>query len=171
MPDDNTPDTSTETKTSFSLEYVQELRGESAAYRTKAKEAETKAQAAEAKALEAQQAADARIAAASQAANDRIIRAELKAEAAKAGLVDADALKLADLSQVSVNDQGDVVGAADLMKALKLAKPYLFGSVATTSQIAPPPGKIDTKPFNAKHATPEELAADAKARGLNIKLY
>lgn len=160
MPDDNPNVTSTETKTSFSLEYVQELRGESAAYRTKAKEAEAKAQMAEAKALEAQQAAD-----------QRIIRAELKAEALKAGMVDADGLKLADLSQVTMNEHGDVVGAAEVMTALKLAKPYLFGGVATTSQTAPPPGKTETKPFNARNATPEELAADAKARGLNIKMH
>ena len=160
MPDDNPNVTSTETKTSFSLEYVQELRGESAAYRTKAKEAEANAQMAEAKAIEAQQAAD-----------QRIIRAELKAEALKAGMVDTDGLKLADLSQVTLNEHGDVVGAAEVMSALKLAKPYLFGGAATTSQIAPPPGKTETKPFNARNATPEELAADAKARGLNIKMH
>lgn len=160
MPDDNSNVTPPETKTSFSLEYVQELRGESAAYRTKAKEAEAKAQMAEAKAIEAQQAAD-----------QRIIRAELKAEALKAGMVDADGLKLADLSQVTLNEHGDVVGAAEVMTALKLAKPYLFGGTATTSQIAPPPGKTETKPFNARNATPEELAADAKARGLNIKIH
>lgn len=161
MPDDNIPVTTTataDTKSSFSLEYVQELRGESAAYRTKAKEAESKAQAAEARALDAE-----------KKANDRIIRAELKAEALKAGLVDADALKLADLSQVGLDDNGAVVGAAELLQALKLSKPYLFGSAATTSQISPPPGKIAVKQFNAKDATPEELAADAKARGLRIK--
>jgi hypothetical protein len=161
MPED--PVTTSDTNTSFSLEYVQELRGESAAYRTKAKEAE-------AKASQVQQQADARIAEAHRAAETRIIRAELKTEAQKLGLLDADDLKLADLSQVSVNEHGDVVGVVELMKALKQAKPYLFGRAASTSQTAPPPVKTASKPFNAKDATREELAADAKARGLNIKL-
>jgi len=170
MPDNNPNATPTETATSFSLEYVQELRGESAAYRTKAKEAETRARMAEVKAQEAQQAADAKIAAANQAAEQRIVRAELIAQATKAGMVDTDGLKLADLSQVAVNEQGDVTGAAEALAALKLAKPYLFGGVASTSQSAPPPGKTESKPFNARNATPEELAADAKARGLHIRM-
>src|ERR1700757_4325020 len=111
MPDDNANPSNTTTsdaKSGFSLEYVQELRGESATYRTKAKEAEVKAQAAEAKALEAQQATDAKIAEAGVRANERIIRAELKAEAIKSGMIDVDGLKLADLSQVSLNEHGDV---------------------------------------------------------------
>jgi hypothetical protein len=58
-----------------------------------------------------------------------------------------------------------------LMKSLKVAKPYLFGSVASTSQSAPAPGKTEVKPFHARSATSEELAADAKARGLNIRIH
>jgi hypothetical protein len=46
----------------------------------------------------------------------------LKAAALKAGLVDLDALALADTSK----DDGTARGAAELVAALKEAKPYLF---------------------------------------------
>jgi len=167
MPNDNIATTATSTsaenKTSFSLEYVQELRGENAAYRTRAKDAETRAQ-------QAQNDADAKVADATRAAETRIIHAELKAEAQRAGLLDADDLTLADASQLRVNEEGEVAGVVELVKALKQAKPYLFARNASTSQAAPAPGKSVAKAFDARHATSEELAADAKARGLNIKL-
>ena len=72
-------------------------------------------------------------AAAQTAADQRIIRAELKAEALKAGMVDLDGLKLADLSKVKLNDAGEVEGADALMTELKKSKPYLFGTPGTTS--------------------------------------
>lgn len=158
-------------KTSFSLEYVQELRAESAKYRTKASEAQSVAQAAEVKATEAQTAADAKVAEASQKADQRIIRAELKAEAIKAGMVDLDGLKLADLSGVKLDENGEVVGGADALKALKEAKPYLFGGVSTTSQPKDPPKKEDPKPFDARTATSEERAAKAREMGLTIRKH
>jgi hypothetical protein len=168
MPEDNvTNTTTTENKSSFSLEYVQELRGENASYRTRAKDAETRAKEAE---MRAQQNAEAQVAEANRAAQARIIRAELRAEALKAGLLDADDLKLADVSQLNVNEDGEVSGVIELVKALKQAKPYLFSRNANTSQAAPVPGKTTVKSFDARQATPEELAADAKARGLHIKL-
>lgn len=162
MPDDATTAT-TENKSSFSLEYVQELRGENATYRTRAKEAEARAQ-------QAQQDAQAQIAEASRAAETRVIRTELRAEALKAGLLDADDLKLADVSQLRVNENGEVIGVIELVKTLKQAKPYLFSRHASTSQAAPVPSTTAAKTFDARQATPEELAADAKARGLHIKL-
>jgi hypothetical protein len=165
VPEDNTStvNTSTENKTGFSLEYVQELRGENASYRTRAKDAEARAQ-------QAQQDADAQIAEANRTAQTRVIRTELRAEALRAGLLDADDLKLADVSQLNVNEDGEVSGVIELVKALKQAKPYLFSRNASTSQAAPAPGKTAAKTFDARQATAEELAADAKARGLNIKL-
>jgi len=156
-------------KTSFSLEYVQELRAESAKYRTTAKESKDAADAAAAKALEAEAAASARVATADAKANERIIRAELKAEAVKAGMVDLDGLKLADLSAVKLDDKGEVVGADALMAALKESKPYLFGTPQSTTQTeTKPPKKEDPKPFNAKTATPDELHAEAKRLGVKV---
>ena len=58
--------------------------------------------------------------------NRRLIRSELKSEALKAGLVDTDALKMFDTSDVSITDDGDVEGVSNLVSAMKEAKPYLF---------------------------------------------
>jgi ribosomal protein L29 len=61
---------------------------------------------------------------------DDAIRAELKVAAQKARLIDLDWLKLVDMSKVTLEDDGTVKGADELMAALKEAKPYLFGKHA-----------------------------------------
>jgi len=89
-----------------------------------------------------------------------VIRAELKAAALKAGMVDLDGLKLADLSNVKLNDAGEVEGADTLMEELKKSKPYLFGSTQNSSNPGTPP---NPKPPTAKKATemtPAEYAAE-----------
>ena len=165
MPDTVTTIASVDTKldpadkSGFSLEYVQELRGENAAYRNKAKEAKAAADAAEARLAEAE-----------AAATQRIIRAELKAEAIKAGLLDLDGLKLADLSAVALDEHGEVSGAADVLHALKQAKPYLFGAVGTTSRTQEPPKQREPKPFDARTATAEERAAKAKEMRIGVRV-
>lgn len=168
-------------KETFSREYVQELRQENASYRTRAIEAEHKAQEAEAKATKAAEDADAKVKKATDdfeakskethtAAEQRIIRAELKAEALKVGMVDLDGLKLADLSTIKIDEKGEVQGAAELLTALKEAKPYLFKVPATsTSHPGNPPPKDPPKAFDARKATPEELKAKAREMGIKIK--
>ena len=149
---------------------MQELRAENAKYRTNAKDAKDAAEAAAAKTLEAESAAASKIAAAEVKANERIIRAELKAEAIKAGMVDLDGLKLADLSAIKLDDKGEVVGAAELMKTLKESKPYLFGQPPSTTQTqTTAPKKEEPKPFDARTATDAERAAKAKELGLTLK--
>ena len=72
----------------------------------------------------------------------RIVRAELRAEAIKAGLVDPDALKLLDISAVKLNQDGEVESASALIAGFKRAKPYLFGdpsAASTSSSAAVPP--------------------------------
>jgi hypothetical protein len=169
-------------KETFSREYVQELRSENASYRTRAVDAEKKAQeaetkaaekeaAAEAKATKAAADADAKVKETHTASDQRIIRAELKAEAIKAGMVDLDGLKLADLSTVTLDDKGEVVGAEAMLKALKEAKPYLFKEASSSSHAGDPPPKEKPKPFNARTATPEEIQAKAREMGLKIKTH
>jgi len=80
----------------------------------------------------------------------RLIRAELKAEAVRAGMIDLDGLKLVDASTIKLNAQGDVEGAAALMTHMRRAKPWLFGGASSSSAAAPPPsqapeGKLATK--------------------------
>jgi len=169
-------------KETFSREYVQELRQENATYRTRANEAEKKAQEAvdkatlaqteaEARATKAATDADAKVKETHTAAEQRIIRAELKAEAIKAGMVDLDGLKLADLSTVKLDEKGEVVGAEDMLKALKEAKPYLFKEASSSSSIDPVPPKEKPKPFDAKTATDAELQAKARELGVKIKTH
>jgi hypothetical protein len=164
----------------FSREYVQELRQENASYRTRANDAEKRAQEAIEAAKKAQEAAEARATQAAAdaetkvkethtAAEQRIIRAELKAEAIKAGMVDIDGLKLADLSSIKIDEKGEITGATELMTALKESKPYLFKEATSSSSADPVPPKEKPKPFDARTATPEERKAEARRLGISIK--
>ena len=162
MPDDDKQQTQqsqqaqrTEPET-FSREYVAELRGENATYRTKAKEEAAKREAAEAAAKKAAEDADAKVKETASAADQRIIRAELKAEALKAGMVDLDGLKLADLSKVKLNDKGEVEGAEEMMKALKESKPYLFKDASSTSSTQKKPEPKGDKVKTAKDMSDAE---------------
>lgn len=132
----------------FSKDYVRELREENKGWRLKADEHKKAADDAKAAADAAVAKAETDRTEATGAADQRVIRAELKAEALKAGMVDLDGLKLADLSTVKLNADGEVEGAEELMASLKKAKPYLFGAPNTSSTTKPPPAV----PPTAKHA-------------------
>jgi hypothetical protein len=69
----------------------------------------------------------------------RIVRAELKAEAVRAGMVDLDGLKLLDVAGIKVAESGEVEGAATIMRDLKKAKPWLFGGGFSSSTAGAPP--------------------------------
>ena len=72
---------------------------------------------------------------------ERLVRAEMKAHAVRAGMVDLDGLKLLDTSQVTLNDRDEVVGAEALMAQMRRAKPWLFGGASTSSSAAAPPAQ------------------------------
>jgi len=95
-----------------------------------------------------------------EAAHARIVRAELKAEALRAGMIDLDGLKLLDLSRVRLNEAGEVEGAAALMAQLRRDKPWLFGGHSSSSRAAPPP----SQPPRAKLATEMTLEEWRAAR-------
>ena len=170
MADENVPNPAPNPASeTFSKEYVAELRRENSTYRQRAIEHETKSKATEealAKAqAEADAKADAKIAEISTAAEQRIIRAELKAAAKEAGMVDLDGLKMADLSGVKLNKDGEIEGVDELMKGLKESKPYLFGTPNTSSTAKPPDGK----PPVPKKATEMSKEEYAKAKAALIK--
>ena len=158
----------------YSPEYVKDLREENKGWRLKATEQEAARKAAEATAAQAAKDAEDKIKAFQEAsaaerethrkaADDRILRAELKASAIKAGMIDLDGLKLADFSQVKLNETGDVEGADALISSLKEAKPYLFGAVRTgTSDPSSPPPRNPAEPKKAKDMTPAEREAFLK---------
>ena len=157
----------------FSLEYVQELRAENKSWRQKAQDAERKVEAAEAAVKTAQEKAEADIkaatekatadiAAAKEAANGTILQSELRAAAVKAGMVDLDGLKLADLSKVKLKDDGTVEGADALFEDMKKGKPYLFGKTGNSGN---PNNAPNPNPPTAKKATEMTDAEYAAARG------
>jgi hypothetical protein len=74
-------------------------------------------------------------------AHERVVRAELKAEAVRAGMVDLDGLKLLDATRVKVGANGEVEGAAALMRELRRAKPWLFGGASSSSTAGAPPAQ------------------------------
>ena len=81
----------------------------------------------------------------------RVIRAELKAEAMRAGIVDPDGLKLIDTSALQLNENGEFAGAAELISEFKQAKPWLFGGPRSSSSgsmvppSSPPRQKLATE--------------------------
>ena len=147
----------------FSREYVTELRNENKGYRLKATEMEGKAREAAEALTNATADADGKVTAAQQTANERILRAELKTVALKAGMVDLDGLKLADLSTVKLTDAGEVEGAEALMTLLKEKKPYLFAAASTTTQTNTPPTPKDLANKDARTLSSEDYKAQKAA--------
>ncbi len=101
---------------------------------------------------------DEQLAAERTAANSRLIRAELKASAIKAGIVDLDGLKLVDTSKLTVNAEGDVEGVDALMTDLAKSKPYLFKTQGS-SGTSPVPSKDAPPPVNAVELRKKDPAA------------
>ncbi len=89
----------------------------------------------------------------------RLIRAELKAEAVRAGMVDLDGLKLLDIAEVHLNDRGEVVDGAGILSKLKYAKPWLFGGGKSSSAAANPPRPEPPRVRHASELSHEEWQA------------
>lgn len=88
----------------------------------------------------------------------RLARAELKAVALQAGMIDLDGLKLVDLSHAKLNEHGEVEGGAELMAELKREKPWLFGGASSSSRANPPPAHPPRVKL-ATEMTPDEYRA------------
>jgi hypothetical protein len=89
-------------------------------------------------------------------ADSRLIRAELKAEAIRAGMVDLDGLKLLDTSEIRLGANGEVVDAAAILGKLKRAKPWLFAGPASSSAAANPPRPEPPRTRHANELSHEE---------------
>lgn len=106
---------------------------------------------------------------ATTAANQRIIRTEFRLLAKESGIrADAldDAYKLADLAGASVDEEGNVTGVDDVIKALIEAKPYLAEAPkAAPRQIGGGSGGNDPKPDKTKEQLIAEAAEKARRTG------
>ncbi len=98
---------------------------------------------------------------------ERLLRAELRSEAVRAGIVDLDGLRLADTSAITFADDGGIEGATDVISSLKAAKPYLFANGrdngnfgVTTSPIARAPTPAAPELVDARHLTREQWQAE-----------
>ena len=86
----------------------------------------------------------------------RVIRAELKAEAVRAGMIDLDGLKLIDGAEIRLNEAGEIDDAKALLGRLKRAKPWLFGGGVSSSVAASPPRPEPPRPRHATEMSHEE---------------
>jgi hypothetical protein len=89
----------------------------------------------------------------------RLIRAELKTEAVRAGMVDLDGLKLIDITSLKLDDEGNLAGAAEVMRQMRRAKPWLFGGGASTSSTSAAPPTTPPRPKLATEMTDDEWRA------------
>ncbi|GAN79785.1 phage scaffolding protein [Acidocella aminolytica] len=149
--------------------YERSLRGRVSAAEQAARDAQAKAEAA---VQAAQQERDAAVAKVRTDGEARLIRAELKAEAVKAGIRDLSDLASVDVSGLKLNEAGDLEGAAEFIAKLKETKAHWFAEATgaakgTTSNTEKAPGQTKTigaggEGKNAREMTSEEYAA-AKA--------
>lgn len=117
----------------FSRDYVHALREEAKGHRLRAADMEERLKTMESQAAE-------RLAASEQRAQARIVQVELRAAALRAGIVDVEALRLADISGLSLGEDGEVAGVDALLLQMKQAKPYLFAAInSSTPGSAPTP--------------------------------
>jgi hypothetical protein len=89
----------------------------------------------------------------------RLVRAEMKAEAVRAGMIDLDGLKLLDMAGLTVTPQGDVPGAEGLMAQLRRSKPWMFGAASSSSPAPVPPAQPPTPKSVAKMSYAEWQSA------------
>ena len=68
----------------------------------------------------------------------RLILAELRTEALRAGMIDADGVRLLDLASVRLAPDATLPEAPAMIALLRAAKPWLF-TRSTSSPAAPPP--------------------------------
>lgn len=87
----------------------------------------------------------------------RLVKANLRTEAIRAGMVDLDGLKLIDLSAVRLDTDDTVIGGRKLMDGLKQKKPWLFGA-ASSSSAAIAPAAQPVRQKTALEMTDEEYA-------------
>jgi hypothetical protein len=92
-------------------------------------------------------------------ADAKLIRAELKTEAIRAGMVDLDGLKLLNTEDVRLTETGEVADAAAMLAKLKRAKPWLFGAAVSSSAAANPPRPEPPRTRHANDLSHEEWVA------------
>jgi len=161
--------------------YERRLRAEARQHRLRALQAEKDRDAA----LErARQEAKALVDAARAEGLERLLRAEIKAHALAAGIVDLKALKLLDLSSIKLGSDGEVEIPTGFFDKAKAEMPYLFKVAPPvaepTSPVVEPPvvkpnsTSVPAVPPTPSQPTTEKLAKDmtpAELQALELTLF
>lgn len=163
------------------------LRAEAASWRVQAQTAKAERDAADERARQATEGATRQVeeARTSQATvtnkiKQRAADAELRAAAASMGIVDTDLIPLIDRSTITVDDEGNVTGAAEAVTAFKAKKPEFFRQQQqqppgpgptpqrTGSFNQPPPPNPNPPPATVStlNAAEYQSSKDAAARSL-----
>jgi hypothetical protein len=95
-------------------------------------------------------------------ANERYKMAELKSLAVTLGITDPDVVKLADLSGVSVDDSGALVGGREAIEAFKASKPHFFREAKAEPQLTTRGRPIPPAPSTERPTTPDARKLDDK---------
>ncbi len=108
-----------------------------------------------------------------KAMKEKYVLAELKAQAAAAGLSDLDFIKMMDSSSLIVGEDGNVQGVAEVVSAFKTAKPYLFGAEkkSSSSSNAGTPAGSAVKKVDALSIPKEDQAAALKNALANPHMF
>jgi hypothetical protein len=102
-----------------------------------------------------------RLAETEQESRARVVRAELKVEAVRAGIVDLDGLKLLDPRDFELTSDGGLANGAELMTQLRRSKPWLFGGTSSSSPANPPPSQPPRQKLATEMSDEEYRAARA----------
>ncbi len=92
----------------------------------------------------------------------RLLKANLRTEAVKAGMIDLDGLKLLDTSSIRLGQDDTIVGGQALMAEMRRTKPWLFGALSSSSAL-PVPSSQPVRQKMAMDMSDEEYAAARKA--------
>ena len=84
----------------------------------------------------------------------RLILAELRTEALRAGMIDADGVRLLDLASLRLSSDATLPEAPALIALLRAAKPWLF--TRSTSSHAAPPSSVPPAPRRVTEMTEHE---------------
>lgn len=102
------------------------------------------------------------------ARDKRYIRAEVRAAAIKAGILDTDDVNAMDISDLRMDDAGNVIGVDEFVKAQAEKKPHWFKAADEADDkskqppASKPKGTDKSKPFDAAKMDDKEWAAYKK---------
>lgn len=85
----------------------------------------------------------------------RVVLAELKVEAMRADMIDMDGLQFLDMTQVHIDEEGNISGGTELIAKLKRAKPWLF-SAPSSSSVANVPRSNATRQKHVRDMSDDE---------------